>query len=103
MRAIYLAVALALASGAAHAAVYVCTLGGRTITGDTPPAECSGVPIRELNPDGTVKRLIGPPLVEPGPQLQDLFERNRRSEPPAREREYQERMEREIQQRLVDI
>jgi hypothetical protein len=45
------------------AQLYVCTTpGGRTLTGDTPPPECHGVQIRELNRDGSVKRVIDPPL-----------------------------------------
>jgi hypothetical protein len=45
------------------AQLYVCTTpGGRTLTGDTPPPECHGVQIRELNRDGSVRRVIDPPL-----------------------------------------
>jgi hypothetical protein len=59
--AMLIALAAALAATSAHAAVFVCVIGGRTITGDQPPAECGGVTIRELNPDGTTKRTIDPP------------------------------------------
>jgi hypothetical protein len=58
-------IALALAATPARATVYVCTTpDGRTITGDRPPAECFGVPIRELRADGSVRRVIEPPLTE---------------------------------------
>jgi multidrug efflux pump subunit AcrA (membrane-fusion protein) len=58
-----LAAVLALAAPAAAANVFVCTdPSGRTITADRPPAECAGVPIRELRPDGSVRRVIEPPL-----------------------------------------
>jgi len=58
-------IALALAATPARATVYVCTTpDGRTITGDLPPAECFGVPIRELRADGSVRRVIEPPLTE---------------------------------------
>lgn len=58
-----LAAVLALAAPAAAANVFVCTdPNGRTITADRPPAECAGVPIRELRPDGSVRRVIEPPL-----------------------------------------
>jgi hypothetical protein len=56
-----IALAAALGATSAHAAVFVCTIGGRTITGDQPPRECNGVTIRELNPDGTTKSTIEPP------------------------------------------
>jgi hypothetical protein len=55
--------ALALACAPAAAEIYVCTPpGGRTITADRPPPECAGVPIRELRADGSVRRVIEPPL-----------------------------------------
>lgn len=63
--------ALALAAGLgatvspAAAEVFVCTdPGGRTITSDRPPPECANLPIRELRPDGSVRRVIEPPLTE---------------------------------------
>lgn len=50
------------ASGA-RAQLFVCTTpAGRTITADLPPVECADRPIRELRPDGSVRRLIEPPL-----------------------------------------
>jgi len=55
--------ALVLAAAPASAAMYVCTTpAGKTITADRPPPECATVPIRELRPDGTVRRVIEPPL-----------------------------------------
>lgn len=55
--------ALALACGAAQAQLFVCTTAaGRTITADRPPAECADRPVRELRPDGSVRRVIEPPL-----------------------------------------
>lgn len=54
---------LALAAAPVAATVYVCTdPSGRTITADRPPPECANVPIRELRPDGSVRRVIEPPL-----------------------------------------
>lgn len=53
----------ALAAGPAAATVYICTdANGRTITSDRPPRECASVPVRELRPDGSVRRVIEPPL-----------------------------------------
>ena len=55
--------ALMLLPIGAWAQLYVCTTpGGRTLTGDAPPADCWNVPIRELNHDGSVRRVIEPPL-----------------------------------------
>ena len=63
IRASIAAIALALAVAPAFAAVYVCTdPSGRTITSDRPPRECANVPIREMRPDGSVRRVIEPPL-----------------------------------------
>lgn len=55
-------VALALAATPASATMFVCTTpAGKTVTGDRPPPECANVPIRELRPDGSVRRVIDPP------------------------------------------
>jgi hypothetical protein len=55
-------VALALAAAPVSATMFVCTTpAGKTITSDRPPPECAGVPIRELRPDGSVRRVIEPP------------------------------------------
>ena len=42
--------------------LYVCNSHGHTISGGLPPPECKGEDIRELNPDGTLHRLIPAPL-----------------------------------------
>lgn len=58
------ALALMLACAPAQA-VFVCTtVEGRTITSDRPPPECANRPIKELRPDGSVRRVIEPPLTE---------------------------------------
>jgi len=50
-------------SGGARAQLFVCTApSGRTITADRPPLECADRPVRELRPDGSVRRIIEPPL-----------------------------------------
>jgi chromosome segregation ATPase len=57
------AVLLVTASAGAQAAVFVCTApDGRKITSDRVPTECGNNPIRELRPDGSVRRVIEPPL-----------------------------------------
>ncbi len=51
------------AAATAHAQLFVCTTAsGRTITADRPPGECADRPVRELRPDGSVRRVIEPPL-----------------------------------------
>jgi hypothetical protein len=57
------ALALLLAVPVAQAQLYVCTdARGRTITGDKPPPECADRAVRELRTDGSVRRVIEPPL-----------------------------------------
>jgi hypothetical protein len=47
----------------AYSQLYVCTdARGRTVTSDRPPPECADRPIRELRSDGSVRRVIEPPL-----------------------------------------
>ena len=46
----------------ARAELFTCNVGGRTYSGDQPPVECGSVVIRVLNPDGSVRRTIDPPL-----------------------------------------
>jgi hypothetical protein len=61
---------LALGAGALAAnapppsrGLFVCLdANGKRITSDRPPPECATREIRELNPDGSLKRIIGPPL-----------------------------------------
>jgi hypothetical protein len=63
MAAALLVLAVAPASASASASVFVCTdANGRTITADRPPRECANLPIKELRPDGSVRRVIEPPL-----------------------------------------
>lgn len=43
--------------------IYSCVdAAGRKITADRPIAECTDRPQREINPSGTVKRVVGPSL-----------------------------------------
>lgn len=80
------AAALALACGGAGAQLYVCTTAsGRTITADRPPPECADRPIRELRSDGSVERVIEPPLT-PEQRAQREAERKRQIEEAERQR-----------------
>jgi hypothetical protein len=73
-----LAAALAAAPAACWSQLYVCTTaGGRTLTGDMPPPECQNVQVRELNRDGSVKRIIEPPLTPEQKRRRELEERQR--------------------------
>ncbi|HQR20606.1 MAG TPA: hypothetical protein PLE54_04495 [Burkholderiaceae bacterium] len=42
--------------------MYSCTANGKTYTADRPPVECANSDIRELNRDGSVRRVIPRPL-----------------------------------------
>jgi hypothetical protein len=42
--------------------IYTCVANGRTYTGDRPPPECANSEIRELNRDGSLRRVIPRPL-----------------------------------------
>jgi hypothetical protein len=42
--------------------LYNCTANGKTFTADRPPPECANSDIRELNRDGSVRRVIPRPL-----------------------------------------
>jgi hypothetical protein len=54
---------LLAAAPLAQAQLYVCTdARGRTISGDRPPAECADRAVRELRSDGSVRRVIEPPM-----------------------------------------
>lgn len=80
------AAALTLVCSTAQAQLYVCTTaGGRTITADRPPPECADRPIRELRSDGSVRRVIEPPLT-PEQRAQREAERKRQIEEAERQR-----------------
>lgn len=44
--------------------IYSCVANGRTYSGDRPPPECVNSDIRELNKDGSVRRVIPRPLTQ---------------------------------------
>jgi len=59
--ALFVAAASAAAQSA-QSSIYSCTANGRTYSGDRPPAECANSDIRELNRDGSLRRVIPRPL-----------------------------------------
>jgi hypothetical protein len=73
----------------AGAELYVCTTArGRTLTGDSPPPDCGDSVIRVLNPDGSTKRVIEPPLTPEQKRKREEEERRRHE----REMQAQEQM-----------
>jgi hypothetical protein len=46
------------------APIYSCVANGRTYSGDRPPPECANSDIRELNKDGSVRRVIPRPMTQ---------------------------------------
>jgi len=62
----------------AGAELFVCTTpSGRTLTGDMPPPGCEDSVIRVLNPDGSTRRLIEPPLTPEQKRRREEEERRR--------------------------
>lgn len=49
-------------SASAQASIFTCNVSGKTFSGDRPPAECANSDMRELNRDGSVRRVIARPL-----------------------------------------
>ena len=77
---------LLAAAPLAQAQLYVCTdARGRTISGDRPPAECADRAVRELRSDGSVRRVIEPPLT-PEQKAQRAAEQRRQLEDAERQR-----------------
>jgi hypothetical protein len=67
-------------AAAAQPSIFVCSdAKGRTISGDRPPAECVGA-IRELRADGSVRRVIEPPLTPEQKAARDAEQKRQREE-----------------------
>ncbi|MGE0797885.1 MAG: hypothetical protein AB7G13_27005 [Lautropia sp.] len=61
--------------------LYTCQdADGRTISSDRPIAACATRPMRELNSDGSVRRVIPPPMTKEQERQQADAERRRRME-----------------------
>lgn len=60
--AVLFVAAVSVAAQSAQSSIYSCTANGRTYSGDRPPAECANSDIRELNRDGSLRRVIPRPL-----------------------------------------
>lgn len=53
---------VANAAGALQGTVFTCVANGKTFSGDRPPPECANSDIRELNRDGSLRRIHSRPL-----------------------------------------
>ena len=50
--------------GSSLGAIFTCSVNGKTFSGDRPPPECANSDMRELNRDGSVRRVIARPLTQ---------------------------------------
>jgi hypothetical protein len=91
--AFFMAAAFALAAPALHAQaasapsslIYTCTdATGRAISADRPIAACSDREMRVHNPDGSLRRIIEPPLSREQKAEREAQERQRREDAWAR-------------------
>jgi hypothetical protein len=52
------------AQGTIQGAIFTCTVSGKTFSGDRVPQECANSDVRELNRDGSLRRIIARPLTQ---------------------------------------
>ncbi len=75
------AAAAAAAPNLGSGSVYMCTdARGKTITSDQPPPQCADRPIKELRSDGSVRRVIEPPLTAAQREAKAAEERRKADE-----------------------
>jgi hypothetical protein len=79
------AIALVLVAGALRAqgtgpTIFSCVANGRTYSGDRPPPECANSEMRELNRDGSVRKVIPRPLSIEEQRAQALEAKKRHEE-----------------------
>ncbi|MFN7570588.1 MAG: DUF4124 domain-containing protein [Betaproteobacteria bacterium] len=85
---------IATSPALAQRSIFVCTdTAGKRITADRPPPECAGREIRELNADGSLRRVIAPP---PTPE-----QRAARAAEEARQKEAAERQSEQTRRDLA--
>lgn len=83
------ALAVGVCSIAQAQGIYSCVdATGRKITSDRPIAECIDRPQRQINPSGTVKRVVGPSLTA---QERDVQEQKDKAAAEVRAREAEEK------------
>lgn len=52
------------APGTAVGSIFTCNVSGKTFSGDRVPQECANSDVRELNRDGSLRRVIARPLTQ---------------------------------------
>jgi hypothetical protein len=52
------------APGTVQGSIFTCTVSGKTFSGDRVPQECANADVRELNRDGSLRRVIARPLTQ---------------------------------------
>jgi hypothetical protein len=75
---------------------YKCTKDDHTYNGEEPPPECKDVPIKEMNPNGTLNRIIDPPETREQKANREAEEKARRDR--EKETEAQRRNDRRLLQ-----
>jgi hypothetical protein len=68
---------LLTAAPVAAQSLYTCVANGRTYTGDRPPPECFNSDVRELNRDGSLRRVIARPLTAEEQKARALEEKRK--------------------------
>ena len=56
--------AVCAAQGTSLGSIFTCTVSGKTFSGDRVPQECANSDVRELNRDGSVRRIIARPMTQ---------------------------------------
>jgi hypothetical protein len=62
LTALALITSLIIVSPVHAQSIFTCTVAGKTFSGDRVPPECASADVRELNRDGSLKRVIARPL-----------------------------------------
>lgn len=74
-------IALLIIASPVHAqSIFTCTVGGKTFSGDRVPPECASTDVRELNRDGSLKRVIARPLTQEEQRMRALEAKKRLEE-----------------------
>ena len=74
----------ALAQAQGGRVIYCCDVGSQPVCGDILPPVCYGRAYREMNPSGTVRRIVPAPLTTEEIARRNALERERRAQEAAR-------------------
>jgi hypothetical protein len=80
LTALALIALLIIASPVRAQSIFTCTVGGKTFSGDRVPPECASTDVRELNRDGSLKRVIARPLTQEEQRVRALEAKKRLEE-----------------------